>query len=182
MERWPGARGTFLAHNQTIVQTIIEAGRRFDILPEKHTRFVLKTSSHPVLLLQLLKEVDRFLKAVPGQNIPISRTINLLTQSLRWSYTSRDSPLSSLSLSLRRHQAVSSVCRPQTWQEQHPAAQTGHPAHHDHEPDVVHRRQVGDNAHSFSCLLAGGKTTDAAPARNFLRVSAAFPHGIKRPL
>lgn len=46
-----------------------------------------------------------------------------------------------------RHKAVSSVCRPQTWQEQHPAAQTGHPAHHDHEQDVIHRRQVGDNSY-----------------------------------
>lgn len=43
--------------------------------------------------------------------------------------TSRDPLLSSLC----RHKAVSSVCRPQTWQEQHPEAQTGHPAHHAHE-------------------------------------------------
>ena len=44
-----------------------------------------------------------------------------------------------------RHKAVPGICRPQTWQEQHAAAQTGHPAHHDHEQDVIHRCQVGES-------------------------------------
>lgn len=44
-----------------------------------------------------------------------------------------------------RHKAVSSICRPQTWKEQHAAAQTGHSAHHDYEQDIIHRCQVGDS-------------------------------------
>lgn len=55
--------------------------------------------------------------------------------------------LCSLFLSYR-HKTVSSICRTQTWKEQHAAAQTGHPAHHDHEQDVICRCQVGDSIYN----------------------------------
>lgn len=78
-----------------------------------------------------------------------------------------------------RHKAVSSVCRPQTWQEQHPAAQTGHPAHHDHEQDVIHRCQVSDDS-SFLNMCSPSNTI-AVSDGNILQVFLLFLVESNRP-